>query len=149
MSGKEYTAKSVEEALEKALNEMFLTREDIDYEVVQQPSKGFLGFGQKDAVVRVSKKVIDEVKETAKIETVKEEKAEPAVDVYVIALVAGLTFLIGVAGFYTMALQTLICVITGAFCNLLWGRLINYLYLWASKDKYKYFHFVREDDDDE
>ena len=74
MSGKEYTAKSVEEALEKALNEMFLTREDIDYEVVQQPSKGFLGFGQKDAVVRVSKKVIDEVKETAKIETVKEEK---------------------------------------------------------------------------
>ena len=79
MSGKEYTAKSVEEALEKALNEMFLTREDIDYEVVQQPSKGFLGFGQKDAVVRVSKKVIDEVKETAKIETVKEEKAEPAV----------------------------------------------------------------------
>ena len=70
MSGKEYTAKSVEEALEKALNEMFLTREDIDYEVVQQPSKGFLGFGQKDAVVRVSKKVIDEV---------KEEKAEPAV----------------------------------------------------------------------
>ena len=79
MSGKEYTAKSVEEALEKALNEMFLTREDIDYEVVQQPSKVFLGFGQKDAVVRVSKKVIDEVKETAKIETVKEEKAEPAV----------------------------------------------------------------------
>ena len=79
MSGKEYTAKSVEEALEKALNEMFLTREDIDYEVVQQPYKGFLGFGQKDAVVRVSKKVIDEVKETAKIETVKEEKAEPAV----------------------------------------------------------------------
>jgi hypothetical protein len=71
------------------------------------------------------------------------------IDVYVIALVAGLTFLIGVAGFYTMALQTLICVITGAFCNLLWGRLINYLYLSASKDKYKYFHFVREDDDDE
>ena len=62
MSGKEYTAKSVEEALEKALNEMMLTREDIHYEVVQQPSKGFLGFGQKDAVVRVNKKVIDENK---------------------------------------------------------------------------------------
>ena len=85
MSGKEYTAKSVEEALEKALNEMFLTREDIDYEVVQQPSKGFLGFGQKDAVVRVSKKVIEEVKEAPKKEIVKEVKAEkviekPAVD---------------------------------------------------------------------
>ena len=79
MSGKEYTAKSVEEALEKALNEMFLTREDIDYEVVQQPSKGFLGFGQKDAVVRVSKKVIEEVKEAPKKEIVKEVKAEKPV----------------------------------------------------------------------
>lgn len=76
VSGKEYTAKSVEEALEKALNEMMLTREDIHYEVVQQPSKGFLGFGQKDAVVRVSKKVIEEVKEAPKKEIVKEEKAE-------------------------------------------------------------------------
>ena len=83
MSGKEYTAKSVEEALEKALNEMMLTREDIDYEVVQQPSKGFLGFGQKDAVVRVSKKVIEESKEVFKADTVKitvsEEKTEKKV----------------------------------------------------------------------
>ena len=62
MSAKEYTAKSVEEALEKALNEMMLTREDIHYEIVQQPSKGFLGFGQKDAVVRVSKKDAAETK---------------------------------------------------------------------------------------
>ena len=47
MSGKEYTAKSIEEALEKALNEMMLTREDIEYEVLVQPSKGILGFGKK------------------------------------------------------------------------------------------------------
>ena len=63
MSATEYTAKSVEEALEKALNEMMLTREDIHFEIVQQPSKGFLGFGQKDAVVRVSKKIIEEAGE--------------------------------------------------------------------------------------
>ena len=81
MSGKEYTAKSVEEALEKALNEMMLTREEIDYEVVQQPSKGFLGFGQKDAVVRVSKKVIEEVKEAPKKETVEQIVVEKAVEV--------------------------------------------------------------------
>lgn len=62
MSGKEYTAKTIEEALEKALNEMMLTRDDIEYEVVTQPSKGFLGFGQRDAVVRVQKKVIEELK---------------------------------------------------------------------------------------
>ena len=46
MSGKEYTAKSIEEALEKALNEMMLTRDDIEYEVLVQPSKGILGFGK-------------------------------------------------------------------------------------------------------
>lgn len=78
MSAKEYTAKSVEEALEKALNEMMLTREDIHYEIVQQPSKGFLGFGQKDAVVRVSKKGAAETKvEAVEVKAVKtEEKAE-------------------------------------------------------------------------
>ena len=62
MSGKEYTAKTIEEALEKALNEMMLTRDDIEYEVITHPSKGFLGFGQRDAVVRVKKKVIEELK---------------------------------------------------------------------------------------
>ena len=78
MSAKEYTAKSVEEALEKALNEMMLTREDIHYEIVQQPTKGFLGFGQKDAVVRVSKKDAAETKvEAVGVKAVKtEEKAE-------------------------------------------------------------------------
>ena len=82
MSGKEYTAKSVEEALEKALNEMMLTREDINYEVIQQPSKGFLGFGQKDAVVRVEKKVAEESKVTvtmAKDTEKTEAKVEEAV----------------------------------------------------------------------
>lgn len=72
MSGKEYTAKSIEEALEKALNEMMLTRDDIEYEVLVQPSKGILGFGRKDAVVRVKKKVIEELKDIVK--DIKEER---------------------------------------------------------------------------
>ena len=88
MSAKEYTAKSVEEALEKALNEMMLTRDDIDYEVVQQPSKGFLGFGQKDAVVRVNKKVIEEVKgEVKKVEPVVAPVMEPVVETEEVATV--------------------------------------------------------------
>ena len=72
MSGKEYTAKSIEEALEKALNEMMLTRDDIEYEVLVQPSKGILGFGKKDAVVRVKKKVIEELKHI--VNDIKEER---------------------------------------------------------------------------
>ena len=71
------------------------------------------------------------------------------VDVYAVLFLAGNALLIGGAGVYTLALQALICVITGAFCNLLWGRFINFTFLSASKNKYEYFRFVREDDDDE
>ena len=71
------------------------------------------------------------------------------IDVYAVLLLGALAFLVGAAGLHTLALQALICVITGAFCNLLWARAINFTFLSASKDKYKYFRFVREDDDDE
>ncbi len=78
MSGKEYTARTIEEALERALNEMMLTRDDIEYEVVTQPSKGILGIGRRDAVVRVRKKVIEELKDI--VADIKEErKAEQSV----------------------------------------------------------------------
>ena len=62
---------------------------------------------------------------------------------------AALALLIGAAGLHTMALQALICFVTGAFCNLLWTRFISHMMLSASKNKYKYFRLVREDDDDE
>ena len=71
------------------------------------------------------------------------------VDIYVVLLLGSLAFLVGVAGMHTLALQALICVITGAFCSLLWARAINFIFLSASKNKFKYFRFVREDDDDD
>ena len=71
------------------------------------------------------------------------------IDVYAVLLLASLALLIGVAGVHTLALQALICVITAAFCNLLWGRAINYIFLSASNNKYKYFRFVREEDEDD
>ncbi len=71
------------------------------------------------------------------------------IDIYAVLLLGALALLIGAAGVHTLALQALICVITGAFINLLWARVINFIYLSASKNKYKYFRFVREDDDDE
>ena len=71
------------------------------------------------------------------------------IDVYAVLVIGALALLIGVAGLNTMALQALICLIAGAFCNLLWHRLINAAMLATSKDKYKYFRFVRGDDDDE
>jgi hypothetical protein len=71
------------------------------------------------------------------------------VDTYAVVLIGALIFLTTIGGVYTMTLQALICLVTGAFCNLLWGRLINYLYMSASKDKYKYFNFKREEVNDE
>ncbi len=71
------------------------------------------------------------------------------VDIYAVLLLGALALLIGAAGLQTMALQAIICIVTGAFCNLLWGRAINFTFLSASKNKYQYFRFVREDDDDE
>ena len=71
------------------------------------------------------------------------------IDLYAVLLLGAFALLIGTAGVYTLALQALIVVITSAFVSLLWTRAINYINLSASKNKYKYFHFVREDDDDE
>ncbi len=71
------------------------------------------------------------------------------IDLYAVLTLGALALLLGGAGVHTLGLQMLICVITCAFVNLLWARAINFTYLSASKNKYKYFRFVREDDDDE
>ncbi len=71
------------------------------------------------------------------------------VDVYAVLLLGAVALLIGVASLNAIASQAVVCILAGAFCNLLWGRVINVMLLSASKDKYKYFRLVREDDDDE
>ena len=71
------------------------------------------------------------------------------VDAYAVLALGAVSMIVGIAGVATLAWQALICLVAGAFCNLLWGRVINYTYLSASKDKYKFYGLVREDDDDE
>lgn len=51
------SAKTVEEAIQKAALELGVSRDEIDYEVVDSGSKGLLGFiGTKDAQIRAWKK---------------------------------------------------------------------------------------------
>lgn len=50
------TGRSVDEAVEDALKKLKLSKDEVNVEVLQEASKGFLGFGQKDAAVKVSKK---------------------------------------------------------------------------------------------
>jgi SecD/SecF fusion protein len=71
------------------------------------------------------------------------------IDVYAVLLLGSAALLIGIAGLNTLAMQALICVAAGAFCSLLWTRVINAIFLSGVKNKYKYLRCVREDDDDE
>ena len=51
------TGKTVDEAVEEALKELKISREDAEIEVIEEGSRGFLGmFGSKEAVVKVKKK---------------------------------------------------------------------------------------------
>lgn len=53
----EMSARSVEEALILALEKLQLTEEDVEVEVIEEPSKGFLGIlGTKMAKIRVTEK---------------------------------------------------------------------------------------------
>lgn len=53
---KNFEAKSLEEVYELASNEFGCSITQLETEIVQQPSKGFLGFGKKNAIISVSLK---------------------------------------------------------------------------------------------
>lgn len=48
------TSKSVEEAINLAVRELGVSKDDITYEVIEEPTKGFFGIGSKDAKVKVT-----------------------------------------------------------------------------------------------
>jgi len=52
----EVSAKTVEDALTEALVQLGATSDQVEYEVVEKGSAGFLGIGSKAAVIRVRKK---------------------------------------------------------------------------------------------
>ena len=69
----------VETAVGLALDELKLTRDEVEVTVLEEPSKGFFGIGAKLALVRVErKKKVEEVKEPVaeikKPEPVKQAK---------------------------------------------------------------------------
>lgn len=56
---KEFSGKTVEEALEAALAELAVTADRAEYEVIEEASAGFLGFNKKPALIRVRKKEVN------------------------------------------------------------------------------------------
>lgn len=59
----EFRGKTAEEALEKALQQLGLERDEVSVEVVARGKTGFLGIGAADAVLRVSYEAPDEALE--------------------------------------------------------------------------------------
>jgi len=61
----EVSAKTVEDALTEALVQLGATSDQVEYEVVEKGSSGFLGIGSKSAVIKVRKKcsVEDSIRE--------------------------------------------------------------------------------------
>ncbi len=78
MEYKEFSAKTVDDAITAACQDFFVTSDKLDYEVLEEGSSGFLGIGAKPAVIKArvkeEKEIVKEaVKEPVK-EVLKEEK---------------------------------------------------------------------------
>ena len=56
MDFKEFSGKTVDDAVTNALVELEITRDKLEYEVIDNGSNGFLGFGSKPAVIKAKKK---------------------------------------------------------------------------------------------
>lgn len=84
MESREFSGKTVEDALTLASVELGLTSDKLDYEVVEKGSSGILGLGAKDAVIKVSlkgekkaaEKVVSSEEKPAKESKTSEDKKE-------------------------------------------------------------------------
>lgn len=79
----EKSAKNKETAIEAAINELGVTRDKADIEVLDEGSKGFLGLGARDARVRVTVKP-EFMKEATVSQPAAKQKAKAASDITVV-----------------------------------------------------------------
>ena len=85
MEFREFSAKTVDEAITKASIEFETSSENLEIQVISQGKAGFLGFGAKPAIIRAGKKEEEEILP----EDVKEAKepAHPEPSQYFLSLV--------------------------------------------------------------
>lgn len=70
MEYKEFSAKTVDDAITAACQEYTVTSDRLDYEVIEEGSSGFLGIGSKPAVIKA--RVKEEVKEVTVTDMAKQ-----------------------------------------------------------------------------
>lgn len=76
MDYKEFTGKTVDDAITEACQKLEVTSDKLDYVVIEKGSTGFLGFGNKPAVIKARVKSVEVAVEEQKVEIKKENKEE-------------------------------------------------------------------------
>ena len=71
------TGKTIDLALESALTQLGLTRDDVTYEVVSLPKPGFLGLGAQPAKVQVTYQAPDPIPEAPKVALSSASRSTP------------------------------------------------------------------------
>ena len=75
------SAKTLDDAITEALVQLGVTRDRLDYIVVEKGSEGFLGIGRKQAVIKARRKreekPVEETVEESKVETPVKEEVKP------------------------------------------------------------------------
>lgn len=75
------SAKTLDDAITEALVQLGVTSDRLDYIVVEKGSKGFLGIGRKQAVIKARRKreekPVEETVEESKVETPVKEEVKP------------------------------------------------------------------------
>ena len=66
MEFREFSAKTVDEAITKASLEFEVSSENLEIQIVSEGKAGFLGFGAKPAIIKAAKKEVEKVKEEVK-----------------------------------------------------------------------------------
>ena len=69
------SAKTLDDAITEALIQLGVTSDQLEYEVIEKGSAGFLGIGMKQAVIKARRKVVEE----PEAEIAEDGKSEPAV----------------------------------------------------------------------
>jgi spoIIIJ-associated protein len=72
------SAKTVEEAVKSALSQLQTNKEFVNIRVIEEPSKGFFGFGSKPAVVEVELISSDGIKEVEKEQVIGDTQESEA-----------------------------------------------------------------------
>ena len=64
---REFSAKTIDEAVTEALAELMITLDKLEYEIVDEGKSGFLGIGAKPAVIKARVKSSDDLRDDAEI----------------------------------------------------------------------------------